>query len=435
MNSRRPLSVLSLLAGLAPLPALAVPSGANFDPAQVASLQSSGATLTVTTSTQRAIINWDEFSIANGETVRFEQPASSSAVLNRVTGALPSSIDGTLGSNGAVYLINPNGIAISSSGVVDTAGFLASTLDISDDSFLSGGELYLSGESTASVTNAGTITVNGGNVFLIAQQVANIGTITADGTIGLAAGSEVLLYESAEDGSEQLYVLAGEGALSNQGLISAASVELKAAGGNTFALAINNEGIIRATTLTEEGGRIILRADSGAIANTGELTASGSTDTSGYIELSANDIQDTGKTTAGTVWNNLWLPSDYPVETVAGDGGDVPVVVTVEDGGVADSGDSTDPVEFKPGDVVWDFNYFHPVGYNYRGSEGSPIMMNAAGSGGATSAGFVQSAFLTLTRLKFDLAPVTSSHPVDFTPVFSTGTPRTEEQELTDRAL
>jgi filamentous hemagglutinin family protein len=435
MKSRSRLSALSLLASLAPFSALAVPSGATFDPSQVASLQTSGSTLTVTTSAPRAIINWDDFSIATGETVRFTQPSASGAVLNRVTGALPSSIDGTLSSNGAVYLINPNGIAISSSGVVDTAGFLASTLDLSDDSFLAGGELYLSGDSTASVTNAGTITVNGGNAFLIAQQVANTGTITADGTVGLVAGSEVLVYESTEDGSEQLYVLAGEGALSNQGLISAASVELKAAGGNTFALAINNEGIIRATTLTEEGGRIILRADSGAIANTGELAASGSTDASGYIELSANDIQDTGKTTAGTVWNNLWLPSDYPVETVAGDGGDVPVVVTVEDGGVADSGDSTDPVEFKPGDVVWDFNYFHPVGYNYRGSEGGPIMMNAAGSGSGNSAAFVQSAFLTLTRLKSDLAPINSSHPMDFTPVFSTGASRTEEQELTERAL
>ena len=40
------------------------------------------ATLIVNQNTDRAVINWNSFSIANGELTKFVQPSSSSAVLN-----------------------------------------------------------------------------------------------------------------------------------------------------------------------------------------------------------------------------------------------------------------------------------------------------------------------------------------------------------------
>lgn len=68
------------------------------------------ATLIVNQGTDRAVINWNSFSIANGELTKFVQPSSSSAVLNRVVTANPSAIYGTLQANGNVYLINPGGV-------------------------------------------------------------------------------------------------------------------------------------------------------------------------------------------------------------------------------------------------------------------------------------------------------------------------------------
>ena len=48
------------------------------------------ATLIVNQNADRAVINWNSFSIANGELTKFVQPNSSSAVLNRVVTANPS---------------------------------------------------------------------------------------------------------------------------------------------------------------------------------------------------------------------------------------------------------------------------------------------------------------------------------------------------------
>lgn len=80
-----------------------------------ASFPSSPKPLTVT-NTPGAIINWQSFSIAAGETTRFQQQTAASTVLNRVLGQDPSSlILGTLSSNGRVFLIVASGTSSSPS--------------------------------------------------------------------------------------------------------------------------------------------------------------------------------------------------------------------------------------------------------------------------------------------------------------------------------
>src|SRR6267143_6294666 len=74
------------------------------------------------TNTPGAIINWQQFSIGSNEATRFIQQSAASAVLNRVIGADPSSILGTLQSNGRVFLINPNGILFGAGARIDVAG-------------------------------------------------------------------------------------------------------------------------------------------------------------------------------------------------------------------------------------------------------------------------------------------------------------------------
>ena len=135
-----------------------------------------------------AIINWDSFSVGAGQTARFDQLTANSAVLNRVTGGRSSEIFGTLQSNGRVFLINPNGILFGNGSRVDTAGLVASTLDISNEDFLAGqyrfrcantvaceagvdalnpinGRIVLKDGSEITTRNAG----NGGQVWLIAR--------------------------------------------------------------------------------------------------------------------------------------------------------------------------------------------------------------------------------------------------------------------------
>ena len=107
--------------------------------------------LLINQTTDQAIINWEGFSISNGELTQFLQPSSSSSVLNRVTGGNLSEIYGTLQANGNVYLINPNGVLVGSSGMINVNSFIASTLDVSNDAFMNGADLIFKGDSTAEV--------------------------------------------------------------------------------------------------------------------------------------------------------------------------------------------------------------------------------------------------------------------------------------------
>ncbi len=89
-------------------------------------------------SANRAIITWDSFSIGKDQTVQFNNGAG--ATLNRVLTDNLSTIAGTLSATGSVYLINPNGVVIGKSGVVNVGGtFVASTLDTPDAAFMAGG--------------------------------------------------------------------------------------------------------------------------------------------------------------------------------------------------------------------------------------------------------------------------------------------------------
>ena len=126
------------------------------------------AHLMILQASDKAIINWESFSIAPGEITQFAQPGAGSIALNRVTGGDVSAWMGTLTANGGVILVNPNGILVGGGGVVDVGGMtVLSTLDIDDADFLDGGEMRFFGDSAAGVTNLGTITSRGGDVVLL----------------------------------------------------------------------------------------------------------------------------------------------------------------------------------------------------------------------------------------------------------------------------
>jgi filamentous hemagglutinin family protein len=255
--------------------------------------------LRVLQASDRAIIDWESFSIGAGELTEFLQPGSRSAALNRVRGASASTIEGALRANGRVYLINPNGILIGPGGTVDVGGFVASTLDVSDGEFLAGGDMVFAGASEAGIVNLGSISAFDGDVVLIAKTVENAGTIRAPGgTAALAAGNDVLL---AESGAERVFVRGATGGakaagVTNTGNIEANIAELKAHGGNIYGMAVKNEGRVAATGVTKEGGQIFLRANGGPVRTTGTLKARNSKGGGGRILV---DSGAEGKTEIG----------------------------------------------------------------------------------------------------------------------------------------
>ncbi|MCP5539769.1 MAG: filamentous hemagglutinin N-terminal domain-containing protein, partial [Akkermansiaceae bacterium] len=236
-----------------------------------------GGHLRITQSTGKAIINWEDFSISAGELTEFVQPGAGAAILNRVISGNPSAIHGALRANGKVFVINPNGIVVGPTGTIDVGGLVLSTLDVSDASFLSGGDMIFRGSGNAGVQNFGRINAIGGDVFLLGKSVVNTGSITASGTVGIGAGEEVLITANPDANGERVFVKpvgAGGGGvgIDNSGTIEGAAVELKAHG-NLYALAINNSGSIRATGASRGGGGVFLRAPGGQVDNSGTIQA------------------------------------------------------------------------------------------------------------------------------------------------------------------
>jgi len=242
----------------------------------------------------RAVINWQRFSINVDEHVNFQQPTSKSATLNRVKGPEVSNILGRLTANGNVFLINPNGILFGTTAKIDVAGLLASTTNIKNDKFMAGRyEFDQVMDRGGRIVNYGEISVaEGGLVALVAPGVENHGVIKARlGRVALASGNRFTLdlygdqlVSLAVDDSvvELLTDVEGKPA---KALVEQ-SGEIQADGGEVLLTAsaaktvvdnvINMSGVIRARSVVEQNGEIVLLGgDEGGVRVAGQLDASG----------------------------------------------------------------------------------------------------------------------------------------------------------------
>ncbi len=263
--------------------------------------------LLINQNSQLAIINWQDFSIGLGETTTFVQPGANSTAINRVVSGNVSELYGTLNANGNVFLINPNGVFIGETGVVDLGGtFLASTLDASNEDLLNGGPTRFYGNASTGVTNFGTIESASGDVILMGGFVDQGGQIGAlNGTVAIGAGGEVLLEESSQGKisvqSQSSY--SGTAIETREGSsISATQVQMEAHG-NPFAMGINNRGVVRAAGANRSGGRVRLKAigstSSLQLAQTSVIDASGEA-LGGSVDIEAQNITAAGNIDASS---------------------------------------------------------------------------------------------------------------------------------------
>ncbi len=294
-----------------------LPTGGSVAAGNVAIAQPSANQLNITQSSQSAVVNWQSFSVGQGSAVNIAQPNSSAALLNRVTGNTPSTISGSITANGQVYLVNPNGIAITQSGTVNTGGFVASTLGISDADFMAGKRTFTGNGASAAVSNAGSINVGrGGYAALIGGTVSNSGSINVPlGKAGLGSGEQATLDFSG-DGFLQVAVptsAGGSGALiRNSGSITAdgGSVTISAATAREAARnAVNISGFVQARSIDGHTGAIVIGGGAGGkVKISGRLDASSPHGTGGRINVTGNNIKlreatvdASGKTGGGSI--------------------------------------------------------------------------------------------------------------------------------------
>lgn len=211
-QTNRLLSTLSviflLVSGLTPN-ASAVPStaAANLQTTAGVTTALSGNTLTVT-APNKSVLTWQAFgsgadAIGVSDTISYALPSNSSSVLNIVAGGARTQIDGTISSNGNVFVLNPNGIVIGGGARIDTNALALSTsgdtafasyyfqqngkLPIQDNLGTLAGNTSISSGAVIAITD--NITIYSKNVDISGALISQ-GTlrINADGAVTLASG-------------------------------------------------------------------------------------------------------------------------------------------------------------------------------------------------------------------------------------------------------
>ncbi|MCY0385985.1 filamentous hemagglutinin N-terminal domain-containing protein [Robbsia sp. Bb-Pol-6] len=229
------------------------------------------------------IIDWQSFDIGRRAAVHVMQTSSEATLLNRVTGATASEIAGNLTASGRVFLINPNGIGFASSGTVDAAAFVASTLDIADRDFMAGAFRFDAAAAPAAgvIVQEGEITIDpGGFAVLLGRRIEHSGVIrTPLGQTGLAAGDGAALTP----GSAEFLRVTRPAAVSEPGLAAIhASGIIEARGGLALLSApargaetsVNLSGSVLSGWVASRAGRIVIDGDRGVVRVAGVLDAS-----------------------------------------------------------------------------------------------------------------------------------------------------------------
>lgn len=271
-----------------------VPSGGVAIHGQASISAPASNQLVVTTTngagTGHSAINWQSFSLSAGSSARFVQPNAASLSINRVVTNTPSAIFGNLSSNGRLVLVNQSGITVGAGAVVDTAGFTASALRMTDADALAGrlrfgasGDMNAMG-GAAGLTVDGRITARDGDVVLIAPRI-DVGTSalvqSPNGSTILAAGQQVEITGRGLEGIS-LLVQARDNEARNLGRLEGDAVGI-------FAGTLRHSGGIQATTASLEGGTVVLKATGDSyVEGSGSIIAKGTR--GGTVDVLGNRV-------------------------------------------------------------------------------------------------------------------------------------------------
>ncbi|MEP0707650.1 MAG: filamentous hemagglutinin N-terminal domain-containing protein [Parvibaculum sp.] len=249
-----------------------------------------GTDMTIDQHAERVFIDWASFNIGASDSVSFQQGGSQWIAVNRVTGGLgPTTIDGMLTANGHVWIIDPAGIAFSSTAVVDVGGLLATASNIDPGDFLAvtdledetGFTFAFGGNDGARVSNAGTIN-SSGLLAMVAPIVDNSGTLESTYGDVLLGGANAfrLSFTQVERPADADHQTAFDELLvtdfiietpvtndpvpgnetvpvTNTGNLTGANVIVSAAsaGGGAF---INMDGVVEATSIGDQSGDVVI---------------------------------------------------------------------------------------------------------------------------------------------------------------------------------
>ena len=229
-----------------------------------------GTTLSIV-APNKSVLTWQNFgsgtdTIAIGDALNYTLPSNNASVLNIVAGGASSTINGTISSNGNVYVLNPNGILIGGSARIDVNRLGLSTSD--NPSFAS---FYFQQNGVIPsqdglVPVAGNTTINNGSIIAVSENITLVSkNITINGV--LSQGNLVLNADgNVTVGSAGMAYIAGNLTINNPtgtttigstGNNTIVTNNLVVNGNSTSAFSSVATGTIQAKTLNVTAGTIL----------------------------------------------------------------------------------------------------------------------------------------------------------------------------------
>lgn len=271
-------------------PANATPQGGQVVGGSASIVQGAAST-TINQASERTAINWQSFNVGSNAQVTFNQPNAQAVALNRVMANNPSVIAGHINANGQIVLMNQAGVVFAKGAQVNAEAIVVSTSGISTKKFMAGSmDFNQAPHPGASIVNDGTITVKqAGLAALVAPQVINHGLITAKLGHVILAGAETFTLDLYGDHLISLDVtkavtkvdLGGKSVnalVTNDGVVIAdgGTIQITAAQADQLVQSVLNVGgVLRADSVGQSKGSVLIQGVGGDIQIAGNVLARG----------------------------------------------------------------------------------------------------------------------------------------------------------------
>jgi len=219
----------ALLAGMAgtfliPQAAFAGPTGEHGVASNINIQRPDAVTTTITSTALNNVINWQDYSVKQGELVQYDGGAKTNNYLNIVTGANTSNINGKIEGGNNVYIVNPNGVIFGKSAEVNVGNLYVSTQDtgtLNRAAFEASGTSPL--DTTAALKadvvnmgkiNATSVEVHGSHIrFLNAADVTATNPVVLHTETAVNGGYAHIGYESGHSPAAADYQINGANAV------------------------------------------------------------------------------------------------------------------------------------------------------------------------------------------------------------------------------
>jgi filamentous hemagglutinin family protein len=308
----RPYHLFFFLLCLCPAPSFADPALINIDEG-IASVSQIGSQTLIQQSSDKAILNWNNFDLGEGSSAVFQQPNANSLTVNRIANtSFETYINGSVTANGRLVFINPAGIIFGEQSVVNATALIASTNNLlNDDVFDSDSQItftdfdpvqgFIQANGAMNISRGGSLILNGHNVTVrgnLSGDDTNIAVNTANSMVVDLSNGTGLVSLFLIDGSITLDNAQINAKHNNINLIAGEDINIQNsridAGEGNIIIEAADEIAVRHSTIQSTGGDIQIQTapQQGRIEIIDSVIASQGGGDLGVVSIEVDDLNN-----------------------------------------------------------------------------------------------------------------------------------------------